>query len=368
MKNNQKENKGFNFAKNNIKTISFTNQEKDFVKTLKRFFSKKINKFSFLIFVFLLLFLIFSSIFYKYSSTIPVLNSVFAENLPPVYVSEVTQTIEVGDFYNLIKNVEINSDFQLIRESQFAGLVTIVYNPYELIFYSSVLSNNVQININTILGTNSLAIDNFSFFIGSFGISIVVIMLAVLIQFTFGSIIAVYIGYFSKKVFKISYYIISSFGIIPFILLSLIVFNIFGYSHLKAVIIIGVIGIPLFFFSSYSHTLEIKQKEFIKASIASGASSNWVILRIIIPKVMVKNFGLFSENTSISLLVLSSLSFFNISSISNYLNIGNVFRQLIDDFSNYGFSFLVIIVVTLFILTLKVMGVNYYIASHPRIK
>ncbi|EFF41824.1 ABC transporter permease subunit [Mycoplasmopsis alligatoris] len=182
-----------------------------------------------------------------------------------------------------------------------------------------------------------------------------------------GVISGVLIGYSTNKILKIPYYIISSFSIIPYIIIAIFLFSILGYTHFLAIIILGIIGLPQFFFSSYSYTQELKNKDYILASKALGASFFRITILLITREVLFKQLSLFSENVSITLLILASLSFFNVKGISDYLNIGNVFKQIIDNFKNYLFSFTVIFTSALYIIILKLLGINIYIAMQPNL-
>ncbi|ADE19782.1 ABC transporter permease subunit [Mycoplasma crocodyli] len=355
------------FAKNkSIQTWVNINPKSQLIQTFNRFFNKKTNYVLVSLTILIMLLIIFSLIFYPYSPSNSIINSSLIYNLPPKHSPNVTLTLENDQLYQTIKDIESNTDFKLLSDVKHTSFVTITYNSYDLIKYANYLATGVELNINSILGTNSLGIDNYSFFIHSFAISVLITLSAVLIQLALGSFLGVLIGYSANKSLKIPYYIISSISTVPYIIIALLLFNSIGYNHLKALLILGFIGIPQFFFSSYSYTQTIKNQEYVLASKAIGANYFRIVIILIWKEVLFKQISLFSENVSITLLILASLSFFNAKDINLYLNIGNVFKQVIDNFKNYSFSLMVIIITALYIILLKLLGINIYLSLNPK--
>ncbi|WP_027120783.1 ABC transporter permease subunit [Mycoplasmopsis lipofaciens] len=367
MKNNNHSNINVNdlkFANKKVKQISVSNFKPEWKLFLNRFFGKKINWILVFTFFILLFFISISAIFYSYSPKLAILDSELSYNLPNYsHKATITKTLEPNSaFLKLLIQLNNKNSNLIISNIQVFDKYEVVYNPYILL---NLLTGK---NYYLLFGTNELGIDRFSFFIHSFGWTIFITLITCLLQLFLGTFIGTYFGYYSKKtISKINYYLVSTINVIPFLIIIVLIFNLVSYSHIKTIIILSCIGSVNFFYSSYSITINVKNMEYIVAYRSSGLS-DFRIIMIILKQNIWKNLPIISESLALNILALASLTFFNVYGIDKYLTIGNVFRNLIDNFENISYTIFVILITSFYILLVKILGINLYIASNPIIK
>lgn len=357
--------KSFSFAESKKQIAKVANYKSNFQLFWNRFFSKKINYFWLFLFLsFILLIICISSIALalNYSPYKPVLESELATNLPNYY-SPITSRKFFTD-NPVLQIIRENDDLHhtIIKSTlNINDYVILEYDPYALI--KSLSGKNYYF----LFGTNAFRIDRFSFFVYSFLVTISLSILAIIFQFLIGTLLGSIIGFYSDKTTsKISYYLFSSINIFPFLIINILLFKVVGYSYVNALAIISIFGSISFFYIAYANTLDLKNKEFIFAYRSFGASPMWILMRIIFVENIWLNLTLFSDNLSLNMLVLAALSFFNIKNVEESLNIGNVFKDLIADLSNIGYTLFVIIITSLFIIINKIFGIVMYRNSRVR--
>ncbi|RMX34980.1 ABC transporter permease subunit [Mycoplasmopsis fermentans] len=346
--------------------VNISNNKSEFKQYLIRFFSKKINIALVSIIGIFLLFLTLSAIFSPYSPKTSVIDSQLAYNLPNYLNASITKKFAQSDpLYQFI--LQTQKDYPnlkiVINETPDFDLVNLTYNPYQLLYALK------GTNYIFLYGTNSQGIDRFSFFIHSFGISILVTFVAALIQLFLGTFLGSIVAYYSNKSSaKFSYYLISTINIVPFLIVVFLIFKISSYNHLNAILILGFIGSLSFFYSSYSIGLEIKNSEFILAYKANGLSNRRIIYKIIFIHCLWRNIALVSDSLSLNMLALASLAFFNIYKIDQSLNIGNVFKDIVDNLKNVEYTIFVSILASFYVILVKFLGINFFIASVPKLE
>lgn len=346
---------------NRHQSVNFSNYKHSFKVYLNRFFNKKINYLWAVLFFLFFIFIISCVIFYKYSPIEPVCDSMLAANLPNYKNRVIMRKFSPDDpllklilnEHSLNKSLGIIKSFQKTNESTF-----LEHDPYALL--ESITGQKIK----HYFGTNIYKTDRFSFFSHSIGYSILISISAIILQWTLGSYLGSLTGYHSEKTgSKIGFHLVNIINVLPFLIICIFVFKLIGYTHFLAIITLGVFGSVSFFYTSYSNALEIKTREYIQAYKSSGMSDNWIIFHIAFVENLWVNLALFGENLSLNMLVLSSLAFFNIKSIENYLNIGNVFKDIINDLSNMSYVIYVTLVTTFFILISKIFSIKLYKAS-----
>ncbi|UUD35575.1 ABC transporter permease subunit [Mycoplasmopsis caviae] len=345
--------------------VNVTNNKSEFKQYLGRFFRKKINIFLVSLIAILLVFLTLSAIISPYSPKKSIIDSHLAYNLPNYIGASITKKFSSDDnFYQLILNMQKNNPHLriVVNETPSFDLVNLTYNPYQLIY---AIEGKKYI---LLFGTNSSGIDRFSFFIHSFGTSILITFIATLFQLIIGTFLGSIIAYYSNRSSaKFSYYLIGTINIIPFLIIVFLFFKITSYNFFNALLILSTIGSLSFFYSSYSIGLEIKNKEFILAYKSSGVSNWRIIYRIIFCHCLWRNIALVSDSLSLNMLALASLAFFNIYKIDQSLNIGNVFKDLIDNLRNIQYTIFVSTITSLYVILVKFLGINLFIASVPKL-
>ncbi|OAB48984.1 ABC transporter permease subunit [Mycoplasmopsis gallinarum] len=346
------------FAKSH-EIISPTVPTNSFKSFLHRFFSKKINILIFAVLILLLLFLILSVLFYPYRPNEEVKDSPLFYNLPNYFDPLALKKVEVDSpFASLLRDWnEIDSKI-IIQEKTAGDKLIFYYNPYRLL--------NVIYGKEFILffGTDNYGISRFSFLINSLVITLFLTFIICITQMLIGAFLGTYLGYYQEKNWaKISYFTFGLFNILPYVFLNLFIFKLLGFSYLNFYLVVSLLGWINFFYSSYSVTQEIKNNEYINAYKVSGFSNQRIIWKIIIPQILWKNLSIFAENISLTLLVACSLSFFKIDNLNSFLTLGNVFKKILDDFSNIPYLIFVTAFTTLIIVLFKFLSVNLYLAT-----
>lgn len=361
--------KQFSFVKNKNDFNNYQNtmQSNEFRLFLKRFFNSKINWFLFGSLVLIFFALIICVIFSKYSWNTAVLDSKYAYNLPSFFNPKITVSVKPNYELSNLQAMENYGEFKIEKIQYVNDLARVTFNPYKLIQAIQIYNQEKPEQLMTFFGTNNLGIDNFSFFNYSFFITILIAFSSALASLIFSSILACYTQWFFSKIQNFSNNLILSIALLPSLIVAILFFNLFGYSHAKAFWILFIISIPNFYFSCLVKAKAIYNSDYIKAYIVSGLSSNQIIWKITFWQILKFNFALVSDQMSLSITILAALSFFNVSGILQNANIGNVFKGVIDNFQNYAFSLYVIISTIIFILLLKLNSIKLFIAWNPEL-
>ncbi|WP_051677965.1 ABC transporter permease subunit [Mycoplasmopsis opalescens] len=340
---------------------NFAFQKSTFKLFFNRFSNNKIAIIAVIISFLLSLFLILSAIFYRQPYNESVQNSFLFYNLPNASNPQTFQKFNYNDpmINFIVEHHKINNDIikSLVQSND---QILITYDPYALIY--SVFGKKVYY----VFGTDANGFDLFSLFINSLGFSILITIIAGLIQLFIGAILGTYLGYFAlKNISKLSSYLFNTVAIIPYLILAFLIFNYTGYSHVNAILILGLLGTISVFYSAFAYSNELKNKEFISSYIVSGLSNNRIIWKIIMPQILFKLLSVLTDNIALMLLTLAALAFFNIENIIKYANIGNVFKNVLDQLDNVVYTVFVISLTSLYIVLLKIIGLNLYVASIP---
>lgn len=355
-------NKLFHFSNKNSVNFSPSNPENSFKRYLKRFFKKKLNWAILTLFILFILFVYITSLSYKYSSSQPVKNNELFLDLPNYSLNLIFKKFNLDDpIYRIIKNNnEINPNI-IISESFVSDKVNLTYRPYLLL--KTIYNENYVL----LFGTTSLGISRFSNFINSMSKTILIILGIILIQLIIGVILGTYFAFYSKYApIKISYFLFNTISLVPFIVLSIIIFKFLGYSDSKYVLVTSLLGFINFFYNAYNETNIIKNKEYINAYKSIGLGNQRIIWKIIIPSIFFSILSTIGENISLNLLILSSLAFFNIPNIETSLNIGNVFRQIIVDKNNVEYIIFVIFNISFFVFITKLLSLKIHLAYNVK--
>lgn len=352
--------------------VSLTKQKSNIKLFWNRFINRKINLILLSFIILFTLFLIFTSLFYPYSSKkTAISNPLLLTNLPKFYSPIVEKNLPVGEEYNMIKNIANLSPHRniIISEKQILGFIQLKYNPYELLYATLELGGNKMTKLNFLLGTNENGIDNFSLIINSILWTIIISLFSLFIGLLVGTLLGSFVAYYSEKTsVKIGYYTFSSLSILPYLIFSIFLFSIFKFSILSSIIIFSLLSSINFFHSSYASGLEIKNKEFIIADKASGFN-NWnIIIRDLFKYNWWNNIVIISDQLSLIFLSLAALAFFNINGVSNSNNIGLIFKKIISDVTNFDYLFTVIFLSILYLILTKWLSISLYVSSNPKLK
>lgn len=134
-----------------------------------------------------------------------------------------------------------------------------------------------------LLGTDNFGRDIFSRILYGARVSLSVGIVAEAIAVTIGVIVGVTAGYYGGKVDTVLSRVIEVFASFPFILFAIAVMFILGQGILNVFLAIGVIGWTGHARLIRSNVLQLRNKEYVEAARAAGASNLQIIWKHMIP-------------------------------------------------------------------------------------
>jgi len=135
-------------------------------------------------------------------------------------------------------------------------------------------------------GTNEVGQDLFALNIYGTRVSLIVGFLAALVAITIGTAVGMISGYFGGVVDEILMRITDFFLVIPPLVLMIVIGAILGPSLINAILIIGMLSWSPTARIVRSMTLSIKERPFVEAARAVGASDTTILFKHILPNVM----------------------------------------------------------------------------------
>jgi len=133
------------------------------------------------------------------------------------------------------------------------------------------------------LGTNKLGQDIFTMLVYGVRTSLMVGVGSALISGVLGVVIGGVAGYFGGWLDKIVQELINVFLMLPYMFLILLIVAMFGNSLSNVMIVIGITTWPSNAKLMRAQALSIKERTFVKGSIAMGESNTQILYRYIIP-------------------------------------------------------------------------------------
>jgi len=195
----------------------------------------------------------------------------------------------------------------LILIAIFAPLIS-PYNPISRIKEDSSLGPGM----NHLFGTDLLGRDIFSRVIYGSRISIEVGVIAVGISVIIGLFFGALSGYFGGISDAVIMRVADIFFAFPYILGAIAIMTILGPGIVNIFIAIGILGWASIARIFRSSILTIKNKEYIEAARAMGASNNRIIIKHIFPNSFAPIIVYATINVGIAIIVEAALSFLGI--------------------------------------------------------
>lgn len=158
-------------------------------------------------------------------------------------------------------------------------------------------------------GTDDFGRDLFSRIIYGARIALGVGFAAVLVNASLGVTLGLLAGYYGGKIDMLIMRLVEIWNSIPFILLALAIISALGKGIFNIILAVGVTGLINFSRLTRSIVLQIKEKEYVLAARASGASDIRILYRHILPNSISSLIVLATLRIGISILVVAGLSF-----------------------------------------------------------
>lgn len=160
-----------------------------------------------------------------------------------------------------------------------------------------------------VLGTDELGRDVLSRVIYGARVSLAVGAIAVGIAATVGIAVGLAAGYRGGLTDAFAMRTLDGLLAFPSVVLTLAIITVLGPSLFNAMIAIGIVTIPTFARVTRGSVLAIKQREFVEASRACGATDVRVMLRVVLPNCLSPLLVQISISFAAAILVEAALAF-----------------------------------------------------------
>ncbi|WP_434062262.1 ABC-type peptide transport system, permease protein [Candidatus Phytoplasma solani] len=262
------------------------------------------------------------------------------------------------------KNIFFGSLFLIIL---FLTIYLFPLTPFYKDPYKSSFKRLQSFSFKHLMGTDSTGYDLFSRVLEGAKISLTIGFYAVCLGSLIGSFLGIISGYFRGIIDNIINFICDILVVFPDVILSIIIMFFLQKSKLSLIIVLSVSNIPSFIRIIRANTLKIKQKDFIKASKALGASQFLIIVKHLVPHLYPIVIARISICMATIILTISGLGFIGLGLDPTLPEWGNILSSSKSDMRFYPHLFFgPFIVILLTSLSFNLIGKGLIAFFNPK--
>lgn len=158
-------------------------------------------------------------------------------------------------------------------------------------------------------GTDQFGRDLFSRVLYGAQATVLMAVFATLIGTSIGAVIGTGSAYLGGRVDELLMRIVDAVMAIPSLLFALLIVTALGVSGVNALIAIGIAFAPGMARIARSVALTVREQDYVKAAIARGEGSGYIILREMLPNVMAPIVVETTIRVAFAIMLLATLSF-----------------------------------------------------------
>lgn len=160
-----------------------------------------------------------------------------------------------------------------------------------------------------LLGTDTYGRDTFARLIYGGRTSLKIGFFSVLVQAAIGIPLGIIAGYYRRGVEVIIMRLADMFQSIPSMCLNIVLVSVLSPSAETLILVIGIMGWPVFVRLLYAKVLSIKEKEYVEAARTTGSGNFEIMLKYILPNAISPALVAFTFGIPSAILTESALSF-----------------------------------------------------------